>query len=171
MRDSASEQNSLRPVLLAAAALTLFLAGLVSSTASAAQPAQRLTLEQRKDLKQRAIELNNAGFQLYQEGEIARALEKMKEALQLCERLYPKSEYPGGDPHLAASPNNLGSMLQDQGSYVEARGFYDRGLAMCQALYPKERYPDGHPDLANSLNNLGDLLEDQGAFAEARAFL
>jgi hypothetical protein len=74
MRDSASDQNSLRPVLLAVAALTLLLTGLISPAARAAHPPERLTPEQRKELEQRASELHNAGDLLYQGGEVARAL-------------------------------------------------------------------------------------------------
>jgi len=171
MPDSASEQSPPRSILIAVAVLTLLFTGLISPAARAADPPEWLTPEQRKELEQRASELNNAGVQLYQRGAIDPALEKMKQVLQIHERLYPKSEYPAGHLDLARSLAWLGWLLEAHGSYGEARGYYERALAMYQALYPKDRYPKGHRNLAISLDNLGSLLRAQGAYAEARGYL
>jgi CHAT domain-containing protein/tetratricopeptide (TPR) repeat protein len=171
MCDTASERALLRPVLLAVAVMTLLLIGLNSPAARAQNPPERLTAEQRKELERQAGELNNSAFQCYRRWGIAPALEKTNQALQIRERLYPKSKYPDGHPKLAESLNAMGFLLRVQGAYAEARGYFERALAMNQALYPKERYPQGHTELAQILNNLGTLLQDQGAYGEARGYL
>lgn len=142
----------------------LFLVGLAAASRGD-DPPQRLTQEQRQELERQSGELFQSGFQLNQRWAIASAVEKMQQALQMRERLYPKSEHPASHADLA---NSLGAVLEAQGNYGAARGYLDQALAMRQALYPKERYPDGHLDLAISLNNLGALLRDQGAYADAR---
>jgi CHAT domain-containing protein/tetratricopeptide (TPR) repeat protein len=121
-------------------------------------------------LKAQGSWLFQSGYQAYQKADLATAITRMRESLEIYERLYPKDRYPLGHTHLAATLHWMGFLLQDQGSYAEARGYYERALAMNQSLYPKDRYPQGHPDLANSLNNLGNLLRDQGSYAEARGY-
>ncbi len=171
MRDSASGRKSLRRMLLAVAVLAQSLGGLISPAARAAVQPERLTAAQRSELERQASELFNSGRELfYGSGAIAPALEKTKRALQIHERLYPKTEYPDGHADLARSLNAMGFLLKAQGAVFEARRYYERALAMYQALYPKERYPQGHPDLATSLNNLGALLKAQGAYGDARDY-
>jgi CHAT domain-containing protein/Tfp pilus assembly protein PilF len=155
---------------LAAAVLSLLVTALSSRAAGAADQPERLTAEQRKELEQRANDLSNAGFQLYQRWAIAPALEKTNQALQIRERLYPKSEYPDGQPKLAESLTAMGKLLQAQGAYGEARAYYERALAMNQSFYRKERYSRGHPELANSVLNLGVVLQAQGDYGEARVY-
>ncbi|MFI5455305.1 MAG: tetratricopeptide repeat protein [Isosphaerales bacterium] len=170
MRDSASEQNSLRPILMAVAVLTALLAGLISRAARAADPPERLTPEQRRELERQAGELNKSVDELYQRGAFGLALGKAKQVLQIRERLYPNGEYPDGHFDLARSLNAMGVLLQAQGAYSEARGYFERVLAMLEALYPKKRFRQGHPNLAASLNNLGNILLHQGAYGDARGY-
>ncbi len=151
-------------------AVGLLLLNGIASPGRADDPPQPLTPEQRQELAKQAIESYQAGFQLYQRGEVGLAIDRTREALQIHERLYPRSEFPQGHPDLANNLNNLGALLQAQGVSGEARGYYERALAMRQALYPKEQHPRGHPDLANSLNNLGSLLQNQGGSGEARGY-
>jgi CHAT domain-containing protein/tetratricopeptide (TPR) repeat protein len=149
----------------------LFLVGLLAPMARAEDSPQRLSPQQHQELKRRAAEALNAGFQLYQRGEFGPALEKTRQSLRIRERLYPRSEFPHGHPDLAEALNGAGILLQAQGSYSEARGYFQRALVMRKALYPRKRYPQGHPFLANSLNNLGALLQAQGSYGEARGYL
>ena len=137
-------------------------------TGPAADPPQRLTPEQRKELERQATELSNAVVQHYQRGELGLALDKARQAMPIREQLYPESEFPQGHPDLASSLHDLGTLLREQGAYGEARGYSQRAVAMRQALYPGERYPQGHPDLAESLSQLGAVLHEQGAYGEAR---
>ena len=112
MRDSASELKPVRRTLIAVATLTLLFTGSIPHAARAAQPAERLTAGQRQELERQARELQQSGLMLNLRGEIAPAMEKMKQALQVRDRLYPKSEYPDGHPDLAASLSGMGVVLK-----------------------------------------------------------
>ena len=136
----------------------------------AADPPKPLTPAGAPEARSPGFGAVQAGFQAYQQGDLVKAVAKIKESLQIREQLYPKDRYPEGHPDLADSLNAMGFLLQAQGSYGEARGYYERALAMRQALYPKDRYPQGHPDLATSLNNLGVLLQAQGSYGKARGY-
>jgi CHAT domain-containing protein/Tfp pilus assembly protein PilF len=118
-----------------------------------------------------ASSLNNLGLLLQAQGEYAKALPFLLDALAMNKKLYPKEQYPQGHPQLAHSLNNLGFVLQAQGEYAQAEPFFRDALAMRQTLYPKAQYPQGHPDLAQSLNNLGMLLEAQGEHGRALPIL
>ena len=166
---SASGKESLSRTLLAVAVPALLLSGLVPHAVRAAQPIERLTAEQRKELEQRATDLSHAGYQLYGRGDVASALEKSKQLLQIREQLYPKSEYPDGHHMVALGVLRVGELLEVQGAYRDAQGYYERALAMFEALFPKERDPQGHPILAQILNDLGVVLHAQGAFGEGGA--
>ncbi len=86
-----------------------------------------------------------------------------RDALAMCQRLYPEARYKDGHLVLAGSLNNMGYLLRAQGELTKAEPFFRDALAMRQRLYPEARYKDGHPDLATSLNNLGSLLQAQGS--------
>ena len=129
-----------------------------------------IQLQERQKLETRASELNQAGYQAYQHGDLGIAVQKVKESLEIREKLYTKDRYAQGHPELAASLNAMGFLLHAEGLYSEARVNYERALAMRESLYPKARYPEGHPDLAVSLNNLGLLLHAEGSYVEARRY-
>jgi CHAT domain-containing protein len=130
-------------------------------------PAEELTPPQRQQLEKEARELNEQGFQCYQQGRWDQALKLVEQALQVRRRLYPPQRYPDGHPDLALSINNLGHLLQDRGELARAEPLLRDALAMRRKLYPPGRYPDGHPNLARSLNNLGLLLKARGELARA----
>src|SRR5262249_22747693 len=62
-----------------------------------------------------ATKLNLEGFQLYQQGKPAEAVEKMRRALDIRRKLYPAATYPDGHPAVAIMLNNLGAVLQAAG--------------------------------------------------------
>ncbi len=142
--------------------LGLLFGALIALYAHAADPPQQRTREQRGEMETRAKELFDGGYQRYQRGQIAAALDRVRQVIQIQELLYPKGEYPDGHPDLAESLNAMGFLLKAQGASSEALGYYERALKMRQALYRKEQYPRGHPDLAKSLNEMGVLLNAQG---------
>jgi len=111
------------------------------------------------------------GKELYEQGNLAAAIEKMAQALAVRRKLFPPKDYPHGHPDLATSLNNLGFLLGAQQEYGKALPYVEQALAMCQQLYPKERYPQGHADLAKSLNNLGFLLKEQGEHGKALPYV
>jgi CHAT domain-containing protein len=98
-----------------------------------ADPPEEPTPEHQR-LMQRAQELNQQAFQLYQRGQYAEAKKLLREELQIREDLYPKDKYPQGHPDLANSLNNLGALLDAQGEYGPARTNFERALAMYQDL-------------------------------------
>ncbi len=136
----------------------------------AADPPRPISPHEQQKLGARAWELFQTGQRAYQQGDLANAVARTRESLQIREQLYPKDRYPQGHADLAHALNAMGSIVEDQGYYVDARGFYERAVAMCELLYPKDRYPQGHPDLATSLNNLGVSLRRQGSSVEARRY-
>src|SRR5688500_10005304 len=79
---------------------------------SLAQP----TPEEQK-LADEAKALTREGFQLYQRGQPAEAVAKVRRALEIRQKLYPESKYPEGHPALAASISNLGFIHQATGSF------------------------------------------------------
>jgi CHAT domain-containing protein/Tfp pilus assembly protein PilF len=125
-----------------------------------------LTPEEQK-LAAEATRLNREGILLYQQGEPAAAVAKMREALDIRRKLYPASKYPDDHPNLARSLNNLGFVLDAMGQSEQALPYYRDALAMTQKLFPESKYPQGHPDLATSLNNLGLVLQSMGQAEQA----
>jgi CHAT domain-containing protein/tetratricopeptide (TPR) repeat protein len=168
MHTAASERYSLWRIPSAAAILTIVLTGLIPLAARAEDPPERLSPGQREELERHGGELFKSGVQFHQNGENASALEKIRQALDIRERLYSKKEHPDGHRDLAENLSWVGFLLDAQGRYGEARVYDERALAMRQSLYPKERYPQGHTELAESLINLGLLLKNQEAYGEAR---
>jgi CHAT domain-containing protein/Tfp pilus assembly protein PilF len=125
-----------------------------------------LTAEQQQQLRD-AAKLHAEGIALYGQARLSEATDRLRQALELRQRVYSRDKYKDGHPKLALSLNDLGFLLQAQGEYGKAEPLYRQALAMRQALYPKDRYPDGHPALAASLDNLGNLLLEQGAYGQA----
>src|SRR2546425_861609 len=136
-------------------------AAALPATATADEGAE-LTAEQRKELADKATALNGAAIQMYQRGDYVRATEKLRDALEIRRRLYPKDKLPDGHPDLAQGFNNLGFILGTQGAYSKAEPLYREALAMYERLYPKDKYPHGNPELALTRNNMGDLFHAQG---------
>ena len=135
--------------------------------ASADEPKEELTQEQREKLESRAGKLDKQADEFYQQGRYADATKLLEKSLQLQRRLYPKEQYPRGHPDLASILHNLGAILGLQGEFGNALQHSQEALAMCEALYPKAEFPQGHADLASNLNNLGMILHRQGDYERA----
>ena len=131
---------------------------ILAMQAPAQEPKPPLLTAAEQKLDAEAMTLNREGLQLYQQGQPALALDKWRESLEIRQKLYPVSKYPGGHRDLAVSLNNLAAGLKATGRAEKALPFYEQGLAMTRTLYPESQYPAGHPDLVNSLNNLGATL-------------
>jgi CHAT domain-containing protein/Tfp pilus assembly protein PilF len=122
-------------------------------------------------LLQEAAKLVAEGVTLYGQAQLPAATDRLRQALELRQRVYTRRNYPDGHLDLAVSLSWLGSVLQAQGEYGQAETFFRQALAMYQPLYPKDRYPDGHLALARSLQNLGAVLLVQGEYSQAEPFL
>jgi CHAT domain-containing protein/Tfp pilus assembly protein PilF len=130
-----------------------------------------LTPAQRRQLETEASQLNQQGFDSFQQGKWEAALKLCSKALELRRRLYRPERFLDGHADLALSLNNLGFLLQSRGELAKAEPYFRQGLAMREKLYPEKRYPRGHSDLALSLNNLGYLLQARGELVQAEPFL
>ncbi|GEM_PF-832942 len=119
-------------------------------------------LSEEAKLAAEAVTLDREVDQLYQRGQAAEAVAKMRQALAIRQKLYPVSKYPDGHTELATALNNLGFMLQAMGLAEKALPYYEQGLAMAHKLCPASKYPDGHSYLAVSLNNMGFVLSAMG---------
>jgi CHAT domain-containing protein/Tfp pilus assembly protein PilF len=147
----------------------LGLLGVAADTVGAADEA--LTPAERKELDQRAKEVNQQAVARNREGKHEEATKLAEEVVVIRRRLYPTNEYPDGHPDLAEALNYLGYVLKEQRDYARAEPYFRDALAMYQKLYTRDRYPDGHPKLPVTLNFLGRLLQEQADYARAEPFL
>ena len=144
---------------------TLILLAALPAFAQEPKPPQ-LTPEEQK-LAAEATKLNEEGMQLYERGQPAAAVEKMRQSLEIYQKLYSAAKYPDGHADLAASLNDLGFALLAVGSVEKTLEYYEQSFAMRQKLYPAAKYPDGHGELAQSLNNLGAVRAAMGELEKA----
>jgi CHAT domain-containing protein/Tfp pilus assembly protein PilF len=147
------------------------LALLLTATTSAAHEKETLTPQRRQELEKKILELNRAGLQHYQRGNLGPATELFREVLALRRQQYPKEQFPSGHSALVKSLNNLAGMYRAAGDHTRAEPLCREALAMSRALYPPDQLPRGHPDLCNSLSHLGSLRLAAGDFAEAATLL
>jgi CHAT domain-containing protein/tetratricopeptide (TPR) repeat protein len=137
----------------------LLLVWLDGAALLAQEPSLPRPTPEEQQLAAEAAKLFHDGVQLYRQGNVAAALPRMEQSLELQRRLYPASHYPDGHPELASGLANVGFMLKAAGSAQKALPYCEQSLAMWRKLYPEARYPDGHPDLATSLNNVASVLQ------------
>ncbi len=106
-------------------------------------------------LRDKAVALNDSGYQYYHEGRWEVAKEKFARALTL-NRL---ADHRAG---IAVNLNNLGAIYQEQGEAATARACFEEALA----LYREQGNVAG---IAETLNNLGALCQSQGRLKDAEA--
>jgi len=121
--------------------------------------------EQKRELEARTI--NDEGVNLFQSGQPAEAIAKLRRSLEIRRELFPASKYPSGHADLATSFNNLGVVLQYIGRLDQALACFRQGLEMTQKLFPIATFPDGNSDLATGLNNMGGVLQAMGLLEQA----
>ncbi|NEV77742.1 tetratricopeptide repeat protein [Rhodopseudomonas sp. BR0C11] len=107
-----------------------------------------------------ALSLNNLGYLLQAQGDLAGAKPYYERALAIREKAFGPDH-----PDTALSLNNLGALLQALGDLAGAKSYYERALAINEKAFG----PD-HPDTALSLNNLGALLQALGDLAGAKPY-
>ncbi len=100
----------------------------------AADPPKPISPHEQQKLEARASELFQTGQRAYQHGDLANAVARTRESLQIREQLYPKDPYPQGHPNLAPALCNLGFLLLGQRSYGDAVVFARQSTDMRQAL-------------------------------------
>src|SRR5437867_2395568 len=77
--------------------------------------ADELTPQQRRELEQQAVRLNQEAGQLHQAGKYAEAARLQQQGLEIRRVLYPAAQYPDGHVNLAVALYNLGSMQRMAG--------------------------------------------------------
>jgi CHAT domain-containing protein/tetratricopeptide (TPR) repeat protein len=152
--------------------LPLFSLVLVTSLPNsfAQEPKPIVLTDEERALEAKALRLNADGERLLDQGDPKAALAKLRESLEIRQKLFPESKYPNGHPHLALSLNNLAFALSLTGSFDESLGYYEQALAVRQKLYPDSKYPNGHPNLAASLDVLASALLSMGSFEKALVY-
>jgi CHAT domain-containing protein/tetratricopeptide (TPR) repeat protein len=151
-----------------AAALLAVACGLPPGSGRGAEPPPLTAAEQQ--LFQEAVKLQAEAIALHGQAKYPAATDRLRQALERYQRVYPRDKYPDGHRDLASCLGWLGFVLQAQGECGRAEPYYRQALAMYQALYPRDRYPDGHADLASSLANLATVLQDEGEYEKAEPF-
>jgi CHAT domain-containing protein/tetratricopeptide (TPR) repeat protein len=146
--------TSLVACLLAGAAVT--------GPARGDDPPGKLTAEERKELAARWEELMVTGDRAYQAGKYPDAVKRLRDALEVARRLYPKGEFPDGHADLATSNNNLATLYQGLGNLADAEPLFKDALDMSRRLFKGD-----HADVASGMNNLAILYWHQNKLADA----
>src|SRR5262245_18899638 len=94
-----------------------------------------------RNLAADAQRLHREGYQHYQQGQFAEAVEKLRAVLEWDRKRFPAARYPDGHPNIAACLNNLGFVLRAAGQAEQALDCYRQSLAMCRTLFPAQKYP------------------------------
>jgi tetratricopeptide (TPR) repeat protein len=106
------------------------------------------------DLRSKAVDLNDSGYQYYRESRWELAREKFTRALEL-NRLIDRRV------GIAANLNNLGVISLEQGDLKQAQADFQEALTIQREL--------GDPEgLSETLNNLGTVYQAQGRLPEAQ---
>src|SRR5262245_34344533 len=92
---------------------------------------------------ERAERLTEQARQLYGAGRHEEAIQLLRQALEIRQKLYPAERFPDGHRDLATSHNNLGLVLRAHGDLDGALPHLRAALAQYEKLYPAERFPDG----------------------------
>jgi CHAT domain-containing protein/tetratricopeptide (TPR) repeat protein len=145
----------------------LMVLALVAGASCGQEP--EVTPEQEK-LAKAADALQAEAMRLTQQAKYAEATQRLRQAVDLMQRAYPKDRYAHGHLRLANTVTTLGFVLQLQGEVSEAEPLFRQALAMVEAHYPSSRFPQGHAHLAGCLNNVGFVLHVQGDYVQAEPY-
>src|SRR5207247_5759 len=96
---------------------------------------------------QEALLNNELGLVLKRQGDLPGALEYIRRALQIDQKVYGPNH-----PAIARDAGNIGTILHDQGDLPGALEYSRQALEIDQKVYG----PD-HPNLATDANNIGQI--------------
>jgi tetratricopeptide (TPR) repeat protein len=122
---------------------------------------------ERAELQRSAQSLIEQAYREGERGQNQEAEGHYTQALELYRRLFPKDEYPRGDPSIAMCLYDLGNAVIDQGKFAQAESNYRLSLEMWRQLHPEKEEPNGHPEIGITLHNLGVALMRQGKLDQA----
>jgi serine/threonine-protein kinase len=107
-----------------------------------------------------ALRLNNLGVLCYDHGDEEKAVDYLRQAIEMRRRLGQEG------PESVRSLNNLATLLMHRGELAAAEELYRRGVDVRIRSYGLE-----HPYLATSLRSLGNLYWVAGDFERAEPLL
>lgn len=113
---------------------------------------QKLEQDPDADLTQLARAYNSLGCDYGDLGDHRQALEYLKKALAIREKVLPADH-----PHLADSYDNVGIIYGELGDHKQALEYKKKALAISEQVLPAD-----HPYLAASYNNVGNTYGDLG---------
>jgi CHAT domain-containing protein/Tfp pilus assembly protein PilF len=102
-----------------------------------------------------ATSLNNLGIVAQERGDLAKAEQYHRQALEIQEQLAPRSLA------VTTSLNSLGIVAKERGELAKADQYHRRALEI------RERLAPGSLDVAESLNNLGVVADKRGDLGRA----
>lgn len=157
--DSSSGDTSLRIDINAALAELHFRTGDYAS----AEPVLQQVLKDRLALygeqsPQVAEAVEEIGLNQFDQGRLAEAEERLREALELRWETLGKAPHPDTAENL----NNLALVLMTGGQLEQAESLYNEALDMNRRLYGSS-----HPAIALSLSNLAEIHRSQGKLEQA----
>ncbi|MFO7901277.1 MAG: CHAT domain-containing tetratricopeptide repeat protein [Pirellulaceae bacterium] len=105
--------------------------------------------------------------QLWLLGETESAAALYREAMLMCERIYPAADYPRGHRRMMSAYSAWGTVLEFDGDYDGASTYYSKAHRIARAQFPEAEYPHGHDELASMWRSLGRLERARGHWDEA----
>ena len=139
---------------------------LLAVPAVADDPPKKLTAQERKNLEAEFKDHETAGFRYMAAERWDDADKALKGALEIAARLYPREDYPKGQPDLARSLHSVGFLLMKRERFKEAEPFIREAVVMWQQhLKGDDLY------VSLGLSNLGVVLQSQGKHGPAVPFL
>src|SRR5262245_66158019 len=94
--------------ILCAACLLGLLSASLAGFAQDKEP-KELSFAEQLSLQLEATKLKAEAILLYQRGQLAEVVDKLRQTLEMRQKLYPAAKYPDGHPDLALSLSNLTS--------------------------------------------------------------
>jgi CHAT domain-containing protein/tetratricopeptide (TPR) repeat protein len=128
-------------------------------------PAKPLTAEEKAALRTELQTDREVSERLAAAGKTAEALLASDHALDIVRRLYPKADYPDGDPEVSSSVRVHATMLSNLGRKADA----ERMLKDVLAADRQRSKGPADAEVALDLRVLTGVLHDQGKWVEAEA--
>ncbi len=123
----------------------------------------------RETLIQQHNELASRVKMLWQQGQDQQTLQGLRELLALYQKIYPRSEFPHGHPHVVRCYRDLCRVTDQLGERELLLKYCQEGLAMCRELHAsQQQQPHGDVNLASMLANTGNAMMRFNRFADAR---
>ena len=109
------------------------------SMTRAEDPPKPLNKDQRMELAAKMELLYGVAVRSHQEGNLLEASRALEQGVAFARQLYPRSEYPYGNEHLAVFVRALGATYYQQEKFKESAQLYEEVLATLRKLHKTNR--------------------------------